>query len=83
MTGGVLAEPRLVALIPGLGLLSALAFLPGEALSRQDLLTYVLIWLAVMVLVREGVWRGRRMRRRQRVTVMNLVVVPLSPTGPG
>jgi chloramphenicol-sensitive protein RarD len=102
---GVLAEPRLVALIPGLGLLSALAFslyfygmrtlyfslfgllaylepvllvmiafLLGESLTRQDLFTYVPIWLAVLVLVGEGIWRIRRMRRRQRVTVTNPVI---------
>jgi len=90
---GTLEIPRLIALIPGLGLLSAAAFtmyffamrtlnfslfgllgylepvllvvvayLLGERLAPREMITYGLIWLAVGVLVAEGV--VRIMRRR-------------------
>ncbi len=100
-----LSDGRLLAVIPGLGLLSAMAFslyffamrtlnfslfgllgyvepvllvfvalMLGERLSLVELGTYVPIWMAVGVLVVEGVVRLRRMRARHKVPVTDPVV---------
>lgn len=102
---GVWEHPHLLVLIPGLGLISALAFsfyffamrtlnfslfgllgylepvllvfvafFLGETLSGRELMTYVLIWLAVGVLVAEGIWRVVHLRRRHEVPVTDPVV---------
>ena len=102
---GTLEHSQLLWLIPGLGLISALAFsfyffgmrtlnfslfgllgylepvllvfvafLLGEHLGGRELLTYVPIWLAVGVLVGEGLWRVKHLRRRYSVPVTNPVV---------
>lgn len=100
---GTLEIPRLLALIPGLGLISAMAFslyffamrtlnfslfgllgylepvllvivalLLGERLAPRELVTYALIWLAVGVLVAEGIVRITR-RRPKDVPVVETV----------